>query len=107
MKWSHPQTESALEIESGAKALLQEGSDDEWSDPCREHMELAGLRPQGDLHVTPCGLSRKTYANENTSLRLRQLVVVCGGQITCDMDEFPGFSRQEQGGHRGRLLHPG
>lgn len=56
-------------------------------DPCIEHTGLAGLRPQVDLHMTPCGLSGKTYANEDTSLRLRQLAVVFGGQIMCDVDE--------------------
>lgn len=41
--------------------------------------------------MTPCGLSGETYANEDTSLRLRQLAVVSGGQITCDVDEEPRF----------------
>lgn len=56
-------------------------------DPCTEHTGLAGLRPQVDLHMTPCGLNGKTYANKVTSLGLRQLTVVSGGQIVCDMDE--------------------
>lgn len=41
--------------------------------------------------MTPCGLSGKTYASEDTSLRLRQLAVVSGGQSTCDVDEEPSF----------------
>lgn len=82
LKGSHPQTGSTLENRGWSKGKLRcRGDADEGPDLCRELMGMAGLRPQGDIHVIPCGLRGKTCVSKDGNLRLRQLAVVSGGHV--------------------------